>query len=292
MIYLHFIINPISGKGKHNITKTMLRKHFPESDYRLEIDYSAYKKHAIELTKEAIAKNPDIIVACGGDGTINEVASCLVQTPITLGIIPVGSGNGLASNLQIPKNIEKAFAVLKKNIRCAIDVGKINNKYFFSNMGLGLDALVIHKYECAQKRTLPAYVSASLKASSEYKAPKAVLEFNNQKIETEPFLLFISNSNEMGYNMSLTPSASLADGVLDLLIVPKCNFWQKLKLGTLVVMNRANLFKKAQRHLITDITIRIPEQAVTELQIDGEYFKLDTNQVNVSILPGSLKIVR
>lgn len=291
MTYLHFIVNPISGKGKHLITKELLDLHFPKSEYTIGIDYSNYKKHAILLTKQAINKNPDSIIACGGDGTINEVASCLINTQIVLGIIPVGSGNGLASNLQIPKDISKAIAVLKKNKRGVIDVGKINNKYFFSNMGLGIDSLVIHKYELNKKRTLAAYISAFLQASAEYKPAKRVLEFNNLKVETEPFLLFISNSNIMGYRMSLTPSASLSDGLLDLLIVPKCNFFDKLKLGILVVLNKPDLFKKAQRYLIENLKIKASEKTTIELQIDGEYFKLDTNEINVSILPNCLNVV-
>jgi len=112
MVYIHFIVNPISGNGNHNIGKTELEKYFSKEKFKIEVDYSNHKKHAITLTKKAIENNPNCIVACGGDGTINEVASCLINTKIKLGIIPVGSGNGLASNLNIPKEIKKATEII------------------------------------------------------------------------------------------------------------------------------------------------------------------------------------
>ncbi|WP_306350111.1 diacylglycerol/lipid kinase family protein [Flavobacterium sp. '19STA2R22 D10 B1'] len=291
MIYLHFIVNPISGKGKHNITKGLLEAYFPTEKYKIDIDYSKYKKHAITLTKAAIEKQPDVIVACGGDGTINEVASCLINTEIQLGIIPIGSGNGLASNLKIPQNIDKAILIIKNGQAKAIDVGRVNEHYFFSNMGLGIDAMIIHNYEKHQKRTLSAYVKASMKASTAYKAPKAIVQMNNKTLEVAPFMLFISNSNEMGYKMSLTPSASLRDGLLDLLIVEKLNFLNKMYLGGLVLFNKTEKLKKSHRDLIQKATIIFPENETTDIQIDGEYYNLSTNIINVSVLPHSLKIL-
>ena len=162
MIYIHFIINTISGKGNHNLGKTELEKYFPKGEFKIEVDYSNYKKHAITLTKNAIENSPDYIVACGGDGTINEVASCLINTKIKLGIIPVGSGNGLASNLNIPKEIEKATEIIRNGNSQTIDVGQVNEHYFFSNMGIGIDAHIIKKYETYKKRTLIAYLKASM----------------------------------------------------------------------------------------------------------------------------------
>ena len=144
MKYIHFIINPISGDGKHNLSRTVLEKYFSEREYKIAVDYSNHKHHAIMLTNNAVTKSPDYIVACGGDGTINEVASCLVNTQIKLGIIPIGSGNGLASNLKIPKLLEEATQVIKNGKTQFIDIGKVNQHYFFSNMGIGIDALIIY----------------------------------------------------------------------------------------------------------------------------------------------------
>ncbi|MBF7091551.1 diacylglycerol kinase family lipid kinase [Flavobacterium sp. ALJ2] len=291
MIYIHFIVNPISGNGKHKITSTFLNSTFSSSEFKIEIDYTKHKKHAIELTEAAVANAPDYIVACGGDGTINEVASCLIGTNIKLGIIPVGSGNGLASNLNIPRNFEKAIEIIRKGAVSTIDVGKINDHYFFSNTGIGIDALIIKKYEHSGNRTLIAYVKASLASSLEFKTRNTLLSFNDKKINAKPFLLFISNSNEMGYNMSLTPKASLNDGWLDLIIVPKLSFIKKMALGYHVLRNSVEKFKKAEHALIQNLDIEVPDVTQLDAQIDGESHVLNTNKINISIIKSGLTVI-
>ncbi len=291
MLYIHFIVNPISGNGKHIITRSTLRSFFPADMFRIEVDYTEHKKHATELTNNAITNNPDYIVACGGDGTINEVASCLINTSIKLGIIPVGSGNGLSAHLHIPKNIEQALQVIINGQSTAIDVGRLNDKYFFSNMGVGIDAMIIRNYENSGRRTLIAYIKASLAASMEFKPQKTALSFNNKMLEENPFMLFISNSNEMGYNMSLTPKASLKDGMLDLVTVPRLSFPEKLILGYYVLRNKVDKFKKAQHALVDHLHIELPEKIFTDAQIDGEYHNLKTNSLKVSVIKSGLEVI-
>lgn len=291
MLYIHFIVNPISGNGKHDISPSYLKTFFTEDKFKIRVDYTDHKKHATELTKKAVACNPDYIIACGGDGTINEVASCLINTPIKLGIVPVGSGNGLSAHLQIPKKIEQALEVILTGQSTAIDVGKLNDKYFFSNMGVGIDATIIRNYENSGRRTLIAYIKASLAASMEFKTQKATLTFNNKVVEENPFMLFISNSNEMGYNMSLTPKASLNDGMLDLITVPQLSFPEKLTLGYYVLRNKVDKFKKAQHSLIDNLHLELPEKLCTDAQIDGEYHYLKTNTLQVSVIKHGLEVI-
>ena len=291
MKYIHFIINPISGDGKHNLSRTVLEKYFSEKEYKIAVDYSNHKHHAIMLTNNAVAKSPDYIVACGGDGTINEVASCLVNTQIKLGIIPIGSGNGLASNLKIPKLLEDATQVIKNGKTQFIDIGKVNQHYFFSNMGIGIDALIIKKYDSYKKRTLTAYIKASLQASLKYKPIKAILSFNNQIINSNSFMLFVSNSNEMGYGMSLTPNASLIDGKLNLVLIPKISLIDQIKLGLHVISKKSEVFKMAQHSLIENIAIELPEKIFVDIQLDGEYHNLKTNKIDVSVIKNGLEIV-
>lgn len=290
MIYIHFIINPISGNGKHNLAASFIKQHFPSDQYKIEVDYTKHKKHADELTKAAISHNPDCIVACGGDGTINEVASCLIGTNITLGIIPVGSGNGLASNLNIPRDFKKAIEIIKNGKTDAIDVGKINQHYFFSNTGIGIDSLIIKKYERSGNRTLSSYIKAALISSFEFRAHETIVSFDGHSIKVKPFMLFISNSNEMGYNMSLTPKASLKDGLLDMVIIPELSFIEKLVLGYYVLRNSIEKFKKAKHFLVRNIGIEMPQKIFTDAQIDGEQCNIKSNILNVSLLPKALKI--
>ena len=291
MRYIHFVINPISGNGVHNLTAALLRTYFPRSEFRVEVDLTRHKKHAIELTKNILSKNPDIVVACGGDGTINEVASCLVGTDILFGVIPLGSGNGLASNLKISKNIETAVFTIRTGNHISIDVGKVNEYFFFSNMGIGIDAQIIKKYEGSAKRKLSAYISAALSASSGYKGRNTRMVLNDQIKNITPLLLFISNSNEMGYKMSLTPKASLQDNWLDLVVVPELSFLKKILLGYYVLRNKIEDFKLAEHNLIRKLDIEIPDAADLDIQIDGEYYKLETNVLQISIAPMGLRVI-
>lgn len=243
------------------------------------------------LTKNAILNKPDSIVACGGDGTINEVASCLINTKIKLGIIPVGSGNGLASNLKIPKEIEKASEIIRSGISQAIDVGQVNEHYFFSNMGIGIDAHIIKKHETYRKRTLITYLKASLSSSFQFKPMQTILAFNNKIVHLNSFLLFVSNSNEMGYVMSLTPKASLQDGWLDLVMVSKLGFIDKLNLGIHVLSNKVEKFEKAEHLLIQKLSIEIPSNIGIDIQIDGEYHNVRTNKIDISIKKNGLDVI-
>ncbi|WP_163399477.1 diacylglycerol/lipid kinase family protein [Flavobacterium fluviatile] len=287
--YIHFIINPVSGGGKHNINVQFIKEFFPS--HQIIVDYTQYKGHAMLLTKAAMENNPYCIVACGGDGTINEVASCLVHSNIALGIVPVGSGNGLASHLNIPKEIDKAMQVISIGRTIKIDAGKANHYYFFSNMGIAIDALIIKKYERASKKSLMSYVWSSLTAALEYRPAEALVKINGESIWINPMLLLISNSNEMGYNMSLTPNASLTDGKLDVFMVPKINFLKKVQLGIYIITGKIDKFKKARTMRTTVLDIALPKKIFIDAQIDGEYQFLKTNKVYVTIIRQAITVL-
>ncbi|MEZ4856655.1 MAG: diacylglycerol kinase family lipid kinase [Gelidibacter sp.] len=292
MKHIHFIINPIAGSGKQRITEKYLSRFFDANTYAITIKKSDYKKHAIQLTKASIDEGAQIIVACGGDGTINEVASCLINTSVILGIIPMGSGNGLASNLKIPKDIEKAIALIKTNAISKIDVGRLNQYYFFSNTGIGIDAQVIMHYENSNERKLISYIKSSIKALKGLAYDNRVtVQLNNETITTYPFLIFISNSNEMGYNVSLTPNASLQDGLLDVLIVSKMNKLKSLVFGLLILFKKHHLMKEAQSYQTKHIKIQQSQTSGYESQIDGEFFHIERNEITVSLLEKSLNVI-
>lgn len=291
MTYIHFIINPVSGGGRHNISAFVIEQFFPPEKYKIKIDYTLNKKHAIALTQKAAEKKPDIIVACGGDGTINEVASCLLGTNIKLGIIPVGSGNGLASHLNIPRDFNKSIEIIKNGKTLLIDSGKINQHYFFSNTGIGIDAMIIKKYQHSAGRKLYSYIKAAITSSFHYKVQPTVISFDDKIINVRPFMVFISNSNQMGYNMSLTPSALLTDGYLDLIIIPELSFTDKIRLGIHVLGGSTEKFKKAEHYKVQKLRIEMPMKIFTDAQIDGEHYNLKTNNCIISIVPGAIKVL-
>ena len=292
MIDIHFIVNPIAGTGQNNFSEIFLQDYFEVDSYNITIKSSSYKGHAIDLTKESIHQQADIIVACGGDGTINEVASTLVGTTIPLGIVPIGSGNGLASNLSIPKNIKKALYIIKNNQCAKIDVGCVNQRYFFSNTGFGFTANVIENYEAFQERTLWCYVKASLKSFQQFSKNKEIVFMIDDKIEVvSPFLIFISNSNVMGYNMSLTPKASLHDGLLDVIIVTKIGRLKMLFFGFCMLIKKPEILKEVKYYQTNEMTLSRKNGTFFESQIDGETSKIKDTTVAISLKKESLNVL-
>ncbi|MEN3324590.1 diacylglycerol kinase family protein [Mariniflexile soesokkakense] len=292
MRHIHFILNPKAGRGNNTIDLALLNKHFDKKDFTIVIKPTSYKKHAIKLAQDSITENADIIVACGGDGTINEVASCLINSNIALGIIPIGSGNGLASNLNIPKNINNALALIKKQSTKKIDVGQLNNHYFFSNTGIGFDAQVIKNYEASNERTLSSYIKATLKSLKKVnKLVEVETSINGKTIQHKPFLIFISNSNQMGYNVSLTPKASLEDGKLDILIVKKIGAFKIFLFSILMFLKLHHILKEVDCYQTKQLKIAQKDKPLFQTQIDGEFIMVKNPVINISILEKALKVI-
>lgn len=292
MKLIHFIVNPKAGIGNNPITLEFLGPYFEAEVYTLKVKFSKYKKHAILLTQDSIREGAHIIVACGGDGTINEVASCLVGTDILFGIIPVGSGNGLASNLRIPKDLKVAIALIKEGRNCRIDVGSINDRFFFSNMGIGFDASVIKNYEISGSHTLTGYLRASLKSFREWDNKEEVeIYVNKSRIEVNPFMIFISNSNELGYNVSLTPKASLQDGLLDLIVIPQTSKFKILWFGILLLLRKHHLLKEVKSYQTKGVKIYKKENGSFETQVDGELYHIDNDSISISLQEQSLCVI-
>ena len=287
---IYFIVNPVSGKGNNNIPLDVVNSIFKKDEFEVIISYSKYPKHTIELTKKAIENKPNSIIACGGDGTINEIASMLVNTSIKLGIIPLGNENRLAANLNIPIEINKALERIKIGNTTSIDVGKFNEYFFFINAGLGIDAEIIKKQYESGKRTLVSCIKTAIKASVLYK-PKTLqytLEKVNHKIK--PLLLFVSNSNEMAYNMSLTPEASLSDGYLNLIIIPKINLFKKCIFGIQILSKKTHKNKNVIRRLIKEVNIYFDKKQNCLIQI-GEHLSINVERIHIKTLEKSLTII-
>ena len=292
MLHIHFIVNPIAGSGRSCFSESLLLNFFEAENYTITTKYSGYKGHAVDLTKASIQQQADIIVACGGDGTINEVAATLVGTSIPLGIVPIGSGNGLATNLGISKNIKKALGVIRNNQCTKIDVGHVNQRYFFSNSGFGFTASVIENYEAFQKRTILCYLKAALKSFQEFsKREQIIISIDNEMDMINPFLIFVSNSNVMGYRMSLTPKASLNDGLLDVMIIPKIGKLRMLFFGFCMLIRKPHLLKEVRYYQTNSLTLIRKKGDLFDAQIDGELVKIKDSELTVSVKRDSLNVL-
>lgn len=270
----------------------MVSSIFNSDKFVVKIKKTIKPKHAVELTKASIIEGADIVVACGGDGTVNEIASCLVGSGVKLGVVPMGSGNGLASTLKIPKSIKAALNVIKKSNSIQIDVGDINKHYFFSNTGIGFDASIINNYSKTKQRKLISYLKASLLTF--FNPPPSLsvkITTESQSLDLKPFMVFVSNSNEMGYDISLTPKASIQDGMLDAIIVESLNKLEIIYFGFLLLIKKPQSFKKAHYFLTKRIEITNLNNGGVLAQIDGESRQINTNTIKITIRKSGLSVV-
>lgn len=218
-----FIINPISGtQGKEQIVKWLDEK-LDKEKYVQEILYTERAGHAVEIAAQKAKENAYAVVAIGGDGTINEIARSLAHTDTALGIIPCGSGNGLARHLQIPMDPKGAIDVINDGLVDIIDYGKINNVPFFCTCGVGFDAFVSLKFAQAGKRGPLTYLEKTLLESLKYRPETYELEMDGSTSRYKAFLIACGNASQYGNNAYITPQATLNDGLLDVTILEPFN---------------------------------------------------------------------
>lgn len=215
-----FVINPISGtQGKEQILAWVNEK-LDREKYDMEVVYTEYAGHAVKIAAQKAAEKTFAVVAIGGDGTINEIARSLVHTDTALGIIPCGSGNGLARHLQIPLDPKKAVDIINGGRLEVIDYGKINGVPFFCTCGVGFDAFVSLKFSQAGKRGPLTYLEQTLLESLKYRPEVYELEMDgNASTRYRAFLIACGNASQYGNNAYITPRATLDDGLLDVTIL-------------------------------------------------------------------------
>ena len=289
---IHFILNPISGSGQNQLRLETIMSVFNNKNYNVTLKTSSHATSLSSLAQLSIKEGADVVVACGGDGTINEIASPLVDTKIPLGIITLGSGNGLASHLEIPKKLLPALELIRDCHKIKIDVGVVNEHFFFSNMSVGVGAQVINHYSKSKNRQLMSYLLATLKALwPKTTLLKLKIEMEGLKKEISPLVLFVSNSNEMGYKVSFTPKASLQDGKLDVVLTDQLSFFQKLIFAYQIVFMKNKKFKKAKYFLTHQMRVTNKKGERFLIQIDGESKIITSKVLDVSLRKAALNVI-
>ncbi|MCD8309596.1 MAG: diacylglycerol kinase family lipid kinase [Prevotellaceae bacterium] len=214
-----FIVNPISGvQEKAHVLRCVAEK-IDRAIYIPEIIHTAYAGHAVEIAARLAAERYFAVVAVGGDGTINEVARSLVDTPTALGIIPCGSGNGLARHLQVPMEAKRAVEVINEGATGFMDYGKINDTPFFCTCGIGFDAFVSLKFAEAGRRGPLTYLEKALLEILKYRPETYEVETDGSTSRYQAFLIACGNASQYGNNAYITPQATVTDGLLDVTIL-------------------------------------------------------------------------
>ncbi|MBQ1828693.1 MAG: YegS/Rv2252/BmrU family lipid kinase [Prevotella sp.] len=217
--HITFIINPISGtQSKHEIPD-LIDRMMDKERFECKVCITEYAGHAAELAKACAAQGDDIVVAVGGDGTVNEVARSLVHTKTALGIIPCGSGNGLARHLCIPMDIRKALDIINQAQIVDFDYGVINDLPFFCTCGMGFDAFISLKFAEAGKRGPITYVENVLKEGLKYKPETYEIIDDNGTTKYKAFLIACANASQYGNNAYIAPGATMKDGKMDVIIM-------------------------------------------------------------------------
>ena len=226
-----FIINPISGVGRQKAIEKAISLYLDDSLYDHEIAFTQYPHHATEIAKDAAEKHYEVVVAVGGDGSANDVAAGLINTNTAMGIIPLGSGNGLAHHLKIPFSISKAIKVLNHYKPSKIDTATTNGKLFISIAGIGFDAMVADKFALQKRRGFRTYLLLVIKEFFRYKPSEYTITINDKVIKTKALLISFANSDQFGNNVSIAPKASIYDGYLDLCIIKELTTIKALRIA-------------------------------------------------------------
>lgn len=281
-----FIVNPISGTTSKEQILECIEQTLDKEQVEWEIARTSYKGHASVLAREAVTLNCDVAVAIGGDGTVNEVARALVHTNTALGIIPCGSGNGLARHLEIPMDYKKAVDLVQDGIIRTLDYGTINDLPFFCTCGVGFDAFVSFKFAEAGKRGLLTYLENTLKEGLRYKPETYEIEDEEGTIKLKAFLIACANASQYGNNAYIAPAASMEDGLMDVTVMEPFTVLDAPQIAF-------QLFNKTidqNSHIKTFRTRKLHIHRQTEgvVHYDGDPIVMGKD-IDVELIPGGLK---
>ncbi len=285
-----FVINPISGVRRKGIPefRKIVEDHLRETGLEAVFYVTEYPGHAAELVVEGLEMGFQRFVAVGGDGTINEIAAVLAGSSAILGIIPAGSGNGLAHHLNIPSRTAQALEVILQNKVLPIDTCTINEHFFTSIAGLGFDARVARQFAKSGKRGFLTYARIAIREYFSYKSHKYKLDIDGRELKTKAFFISFANSNQFGYNTRIAPGASLTDGLVDVCVVKKPPF--RAFPGILNLMLRRKIDRSKYMETFRAGEVRVKRKKGKSANVDGESVKMGKS-VTVSVRPSSLNVI-
>jgi diacylglycerol kinase (ATP) len=262
---LLFILNPKAGKGKALEIAGIIKDKMPST-----IPFSVEMFTDSDEFENLMAKKHQFtdLVAAGGDGTINSVARNLVGTDIALGIIPLGSGNGLARSLGISMGINEAIAQIVEGKKIKIDHGTVNNIPFFCTSGIGFDAHIGNLFARSKERGLQSYIDITLREIIKYKAKDYTLKLNGQELKRKAFFITVANAGQYGNDFYIAPNAKMNDGKFHVVILRPPGFFGAFGVLWKVLNGRANTSRYIET-LVTDKLI-VEREHKDAVHFDGE----------------------
>jgi diacylglycerol kinase (ATP) len=282
-----FIINPNAGKKRASEIIKLIHDKFSENCF-FEIAVWEDKDNFNPVKEKIFSGKFNVAVAVGGDGTVNRVAKTIVNTEIALGIIPVGSGNGLARTLGVSIKPEEAIKQIEKGKAYKIDSGQINGIPFFCTSGLGFDARIGQLFASSQKRGLSSYTKIVLKELFSYKSQKYIFAMNGEVFVRKAFLITVANAGQYGNDFYIAPQAKVNDGIFHVAILKPFSFFSVFGVFFKIIRKKAHQSKYIETFTASNLKITRAEKE--SVHFDGEPKMLE-EEINFSIFPDSLNIV-
>lgn len=283
-----FIMNPISGTIRKSGIPKIIEKTLDKEYYEFSIAETNYSGHAYEIAKDAKEKDFYAVVAVGGDGTVNEVAKAIVHSDTALGILPCGSGNGLARHLMLPLDIQKAVEVINMHTVHDLDYGLINNIPFFCTCGMGFDAFISMKFAEAGKRGPVTYLENILREGLKYKPETYEIIDENGTSIRRAFLISCANASQYGNNAYIAPQASMSDGLLDITIMEPLDMIEASQIS--IDMFNKTLNNNSKIKTFKTKHIQVHREKAGFIHYDGEPVMTDAD-VDISVVNKGIKII-
>lgn len=287
-IKIAFIINPHSGTSDKQGLPDLIRRRLDGGRFRITTAFTEYAGHGSELAQGFAAKGFDAVVACGGDGTINEVASALTETKTVFGIVPFGSGNGLARHLGIPIDAKRALDVINRFDVQPLDYGVVNDKKFFCTCGTGFDAQVAWDFAQQNTRGLKTYLKVMLQDYVNFQPSTYEIETDYGTTTIDAVVLTIANANQYGNNAYIAPQASTCDGLLDVCIIKPFRWYHIPRIATLMMTKHLHNDRLVTMLRTKSITLRRPHKG--PFHFDGDPVEFG-DTIRAQVVTGALKVI-
>lgn len=286
-VKIQAIINPISGVGSKRKIPKMIEQAFANKNCSVNISFTEYAGHASLLTREALAQGVDCVIAVGGDGTVNEIARAMIRSNAVLGIIPKGSGNGLARELHIPMDVRRALDLIVKRHISTIDCCQANGRIFFCTCGVGFDAAVSQKFAEEKRRGSLTYIKSTIGEYLSFRPESYELQIDNQTIKEKAFLVACGNASQYGNNAFIAPHANIQDGQMDITILTP---FSPLDIAPLAIqLFTKQIDKNSKIKTFKGKDVSIIRQKAGIMHLDGEPIMADS-RIDISIIPKSLHV--
>lgn len=269
------VVNPVAGtRSKRGLGETVAEM-LAARDMKVMTVMTEGPGHGRDLALKAISEGCDTIIAAGGDGTVNEIASAIAHTQATLGIIPLGSGNGLARSLGIPQDVGEAVRIIGSGHEMRCDRGMVNGKPFYCTFGVGFDAAVSEKFASMKRRGRITYIRSVIREFLKYRSQPYAISIGGKVITERAFLIAAANASQYGNNAYIAPQAKLSDGLLDLIVIHDGSPLSTVKVGVDLLTGYID------RNTRID-TFRIRNAIITRLDagpvhLDGDPQSMGTN---------------